>query len=78
MRSPPLAPGRFRDLYCPRWLGKLGRGYREVDEEYVDKATVIRNINEERRADHPRNSVERHCVTSRHRPVAWPRGPTRD
>ena len=45
MRSPPLAPGfDFETCVVLDDLGKLGRAYREVDEEYADKATVIRDI----------------------------------
>ena len=45
MRSPPLAPGfDFETYIVLDDLGKLGRAYREVDEEYADRATVIRNI----------------------------------
>ena len=45
MRSPPLAPGfDFETHIVLDDLGKLGRAYREVDEEYADKATVIRDI----------------------------------
>ena len=45
MRSPPLAPGfDFETYIVLDDLGKLGRAYREVDEEYADKATVIRDI----------------------------------
>ena len=47
MRSPPLAPGfDFETYIVLDDLGKLGRAYREVDEEYADKTTVIRNIND--------------------------------
>jgi len=35
MRSPPLAPGfEFETYIVLDDLGKLGRAYREVDEEY--------------------------------------------
>ena len=45
MRSPPLAPGfDFETYIVLDDLGKLGRAYREVDEEYADRATVIRDI----------------------------------
>ena len=45
MRSPPLAPGfDFETYVVLDDLGKLGRAYREVDEEYADRATVIRDI----------------------------------
>ena len=47
MRSPPLAPGfDFETYLVLDDLGKLGRAYREVDEEYADRATVIRNISD--------------------------------
>ena len=47
MRSPPLAPGfDFETYIVLDDLGKLGRAYREVDEEYADRATVIRNISD--------------------------------
>ena len=47
MRSPPLVPGfDFETYIVLDDLGKLGRAYREVDEEYADKATVIRNISD--------------------------------
>ena len=47
MRSPPLAPGfDFETYLVLDDLGKLGRAYREVDEEYADKATVIRDISD--------------------------------
>jgi len=45
MRSPPLVPG-FETYIVLDDLGKLGRAYREVDEEYADKATVIRDISD--------------------------------
>ena len=45
MRSPPLVPGfDFETYIVLDDLGKLGRAYREVDEDHADKATVIRNI----------------------------------
>ena len=47
MRSPPLAPGfDFETYIVLDDLGKLGRAYREVDEEYADRATVIRDISD--------------------------------
>ena len=47
MRSPPLVPGfDFETYIVLDDLGKLGRAYREVDEEYADKATVMRNISD--------------------------------
>src|SRR5215207_5148306 len=48
MRSPPLAPQGFdyETYIVLDDLGKLGRAYREVDEEQADKATVIRDISE--------------------------------
>ena len=48
MRSPPLVPQGFdfETYIVLDDLGKLGRAYREVDEEQADKATVIRNISD--------------------------------
>jgi len=43
MRSPSIVPGFDVDVYLVLDdFGKIGRVYREVDEEKADKATVIR------------------------------------
>ena len=61
MRSPPLAPGfDFETYIVLDDLGKLGRAYREVDEEYADKATVIRDI-----SDGPPDHASRRAVDMR-------------
>jgi hypothetical protein len=46
MRSPAIAPSGFDvDVYLVLDdFGKLGRAYREVDEETADRETVIRNL----------------------------------
>ena len=45
MRSPSIVPGFDVDLYVVLDdFGKLGRAYREVDEEHTDRETVIRNL----------------------------------
>ncbi len=46
MRSPSIAPQGFDvDVYVVLDdFGKLGRSYREVDEEAADRHTVIRNL----------------------------------
>jgi hypothetical protein len=48
VRSPPLVPKGFdfENYIVLDDLGKLGRVYREVDEDHADKATVIRDISE--------------------------------
>jgi hypothetical protein len=47
MRSPSIVPGFDVDVYLLLDdVGKLGRAYREVDEEHVDRETVIRNLTE--------------------------------
>jgi hypothetical protein len=48
MRSPSIIPAGFDvDVYVVLDdFGKLGRAYREVDEEAADKETVIRNLME--------------------------------
>jgi lysyl-tRNA synthetase class I len=48
MRSPPTAPQGFDvDVYVVLDdFGKLGRAYREIDEEAADKETVIRHLME--------------------------------
>ena len=53
MRSPPLVPKDFdfETYIVLDDLGKLGRAYREVDEEYADKATVICNISDGQYSD---------------------------
>ena len=66
MRSPPLAPGfDFETYLVLDDLGKLGRAYREVDEEYADKATVIRDISD---GQYP-NPVRVVCIQHRRRMV---------
>jgi hypothetical protein len=45
MRSPSIVPGFDVDVYLVLDdFGKLGRAYREVDEEHSDRDTVIRNL----------------------------------
>ncbi len=45
MRSPSIAPGFNADVYVVLDdFGKLGRAYREVDEEAADRETVTRNL----------------------------------
>ena len=46
MRSPSIIPQGFDvDVYVVLDdFGKLGRSYREVDEEAADRDTVIRNL----------------------------------
>jgi hypothetical protein len=45
MRSPSIVPGFDVDVYVVLDdFGKLGRAYREVDEEHTDRETVIRNL----------------------------------
>jgi hypothetical protein len=46
MRSPPIAPQGFDvDVYVVLDdFGKLGRAYRETEEEAADKETIIRNL----------------------------------
>jgi hypothetical protein len=46
MRSPSIAPTGFDvDVYLILDdFGKLGRSYREADEEAADKETIIRNL----------------------------------
>jgi len=46
MRSPSIAPRGFDvDVYVVLDdFGKIGRAYREVDEEAADRETVIRNL----------------------------------
>jgi hypothetical protein len=46
MRSPSIVPQGFDvDVYVVLDdFGKLGRSYREVDEEAADRETVIRNL----------------------------------
>ena len=48
MRSPTIAPSGFDvDVYVVLDdFGKLGRSYREIDEEAADKETIIRNLME--------------------------------
>jgi hypothetical protein len=47
MRSPSIVPGFDVDVYLVLDdFGKLGRAYREVDEEHSDRETVIRNLTE--------------------------------
>ena len=48
MRSPPLVPQGFdfETYIVLDDLGKLGRAYREVDEDHADKGTVIRDISD--------------------------------
>ena len=48
MCSPPLVPQGFdfETYIVLDDLGKLGRAYREVDEDHADKATVIRDISD--------------------------------
>lgn len=48
MRSPPLVPQGFdfETYIVLDDFGKLGRAYREVDDEQADKTTVIRNISD--------------------------------
>jgi hypothetical protein len=48
MRSPSIAPQGFDvDVYVVLDdFGKLGRAYREIDEEAADKETVIRHLME--------------------------------
>jgi hypothetical protein len=47
MRSPSIVPGFDADVYLVLDdFGKLGRAYREVDEEHADRETVIRNLTE--------------------------------
>ena len=45
MRSPSIVPGFDVDVYLVLDdFGKLGRAYREVDEEKGDRETVIRDL----------------------------------
>jgi hypothetical protein len=45
MRSPSLVPGFDTDVYLVLDdFGKIGRSYREVDEEKADKASLIRDL----------------------------------
>jgi hypothetical protein len=47
MRSPSIVPGFDVDVYVVLDdFGKIGRAYREVDEEMADKATLIRHLME--------------------------------
>ena len=48
MPSPPLVSQNFdfETYIVLEDVGKLGRAYREVDEDQADKATVIRNISD--------------------------------
>jgi hypothetical protein len=47
MRSPSIIPGFDVAVYLVLDdFGKLGRAYRETDEEAADKETVIRNLME--------------------------------
>jgi hypothetical protein len=47
MRSPSIVPGFDVDVYLVLDdFGKLGRAYREADEEHSDRETVIRNLKE--------------------------------
>ena len=47
MRSPSIVPGFDVDVYVVLDdFGKLGRAYREVNEEQSDRETVIRNLME--------------------------------
>jgi hypothetical protein len=45
MRSPSIIPGFDVDVYLVLDdFGKLGRAYRETDEEASDRGTIIRNL----------------------------------
>jgi len=45
MRSPSIIPGFDIDVYLVLDdFGKLGRAYRETDEEASDRDTIIRNL----------------------------------
>jgi hypothetical protein len=45
MRSPSIIPGFDIDVYLVLDdFGKLGRAYRETDEEASDRGTIIRNL----------------------------------
>ena len=45
MRSPSIIPGFDVDVYLVLDdFGKLGRAYRETDEEASDRETIIRNL----------------------------------
>jgi hypothetical protein len=45
MRSPSIVPGFDVDVYVVLDdFGKIGRAYREVDEETADKGSVIRRL----------------------------------
>ena len=45
MRSPSIIPGFDIDVYLVLDdFGKLGRAYRETDEEASDRDTVVRNL----------------------------------
>jgi hypothetical protein len=45
MRSPSIVPGFDVDVYLVLDdFGKIGRAYREADEEKSDRQTIIRNL----------------------------------
>ena len=45
LESPPIVPGFDSDVYLVLDdFGRLGRAYREVDEEGADRETVIRHL----------------------------------
>src|SRR4029078_3714370 len=45
MRSPPIVPGFNSDVYLVLdGFGRIGRAYREVDENEADRATVVRRL----------------------------------
>ena len=47
MSSPSIVPNVGGDVYLVLDdFGKLGRAYREVDEEQADRGTVVRNLTE--------------------------------